>query len=158
MNRRRLRRREQPERNARDPQRRTVVARRLTGERGAAAVEMALVLSLLVLLVFGIAQIAIAYNRAQGLHAAAREGARVGSIPTVTESEIKDRVYAALEGVIPDPATNATVVVTPSGSPPCNLKVGQPLTVKVTINHTIDIPLWGTVDRTLTGKSEFRCE
>jgi len=118
---------------------------------------MALVLSLLVLLVFGIAQIAIAYNRAQGLHAAAREGARVGSIPTVTKSEIVARVQDALEGVIPDPST-AAVAVSPDSAQPCNLNVGEPVTVTVTIDHTIDIPLWGTVDRTLTGKSEFRCE
>ena len=46
-------------------------ARMSQPERGAAAVEFALVLPLLILLVFGIVQFAIAYNRTQGLHAMA---------------------------------------------------------------------------------------
>ena len=59
-------------------------------ERGAAAVEFAIVLPLLVLLVFGIIQFSIAYNRTQGLHAAAREGARYAALPSNTSSEIED--------------------------------------------------------------------
>lgn len=123
---------------------------------GAAAIEMAIVLPILVLLVFGIIQWSIAYNRSQGLHAAAREGARVGSLPSTTQSEIVSRVHDALDGVLPDP-TKAAVTVTPATDRPCNLSDGR-VTVKVALNHNIDIPLWGVKTVTLTGSGEFKCE
>ena len=55
--------------------------RRLRGqEEGASAVEFAIVASLLLLILFGIIQFGIAYNRVQGLNSAGREGARAASI------------------------------------------------------------------------------
>ena len=55
--------------------------RRDRSERGAAVIEFAIVLPILILLVFGIVQFSIVYNRVQGLHAAAREAARL-VVPT----------------------------------------------------------------------------
>src|SRR5436190_13636937 len=95
--------------------------RRGSDERGAAVVEFAIVLPLLILLVFGIVEFSIAYNRQQGLHAAAREGARVAALPQTTSSEIDTRVRSALSGVLsPSEISAATVTVTPIGSQPCN--------------------------------------
>jgi Flp pilus assembly protein TadG len=54
--------------------------RKLKEEKGASAVEFALVASLLFLILFGIIQFGIAYNRVQGLNSAGREGARAASI------------------------------------------------------------------------------
>jgi len=126
-------------------------------ERGAAAVEFALVLPLLVLLVFGIVQFSIVYNRAQGLHAAAREGARIASLPQTTQSEITTRVMDALDGVTL--SAPPSITVTPSTTQPCkNHPPGQTVTVRVNAQTTIDIPIWGSVTKTLTGKGEFRCE
>jgi Flp pilus assembly pilin Flp len=48
-------------------------------ERGASAVEFALVASLLFLILFGVIQFGIAYNRVQGLNSAGREGSRAAS-------------------------------------------------------------------------------
>lgn len=59
-------------------------------EEGASAVEFALVLSLLFMLVFGIIQFGMAFNRTQGLHAAAREGARVAAVGG-TQSDVQAR-------------------------------------------------------------------
>jgi hypothetical protein len=126
-------------------------------ERGAAALELALVLPILVLLVFGIIQFAITYNRAQGLHAAAREGARVASLPHITQSDIEDRVIAALEGVLADPG-DVDITVSPGAGRPCNLRTGENVVVQVEYPHQIEIPLWGTEDLTLRGRGEFRCE
>lgn len=50
------------------------------GQAGASAVEFAIVLPVLVLLLFGVIQFGLAYNRQQGLNAAVREGARLASI------------------------------------------------------------------------------
>lgn len=68
--------------------------RRARAEDGVSAVEFALVLSLLFLFVFGTIQFGIAYNRDQGLKAAAREGARVASVGG-SQSDIKTRVQQA---------------------------------------------------------------
>jgi Flp pilus assembly protein TadG len=125
-------------------------------ERGAAAVEFALILPLLIVLVFGIVQFSIAYNRSQGLHAAAREGARLASLPQTTQSDITARVTSALSGV---PLSGApSVSVTPAAAKPCQNRSGQTVTVTVTAVTDLDIPLWGSVSKTLTGKGQFRCE
>jgi Flp pilus assembly protein TadG len=133
------------------------LVRKHTGdERGAAAVEFALVVPLLVLLVFGIVQFGIAYNRVQGLQAAAREGARLGSLPQTTQSQISSRVTSALAGV---PFNGApTVSISPNTSQPCNNNSGGTVTVTVSAVTSIDIPIWGTVSKTLTGKGQFKCE
>ena len=135
-----------------------VAARRLarSDERGAAAVEFALILPLLILLVFGIVQFSLAYNRQQGLHAAAREGARIASLPQTTSSEITDRVTDALDGV--PFSTAPTITITPNVSKPCDQRSGQTVVVRVQGITQLDIPLWGNQSLTLTGRGEFRCE
>ena len=125
-------------------------------ERGAAAVEFALILPLLILLVFGIVQFSIAYNRAQGLHAAAREGARLASLPQSTQGDITSRVTSSLSGV---PLQGApSVSITPSATRPCQNRSGQTVTVTILAVTDLDIPIWGSISKTLTGKGHFRCE
>lgn len=125
-------------------------------ERGAAAVELALVLPVLVLLVFGIVQFGILFNRQQAIHAAAREGARLASLPQTDTNEIDQRVTDALTGV---PLGNTpTIAISPNGAKPCEGNSGDPVVVTVSLDTTIDIPLLGVMNRTLTGRGEFRCE
>jgi len=125
-------------------------------ERGAAAIEFALILPLLIVLVFGIVQFSIAYNRAQGLHAAAREGARLASLPQTTQNDITARVTSSLAGV---PLNGSpTISVSPASTKPCQNRSGQTVTVTVTAVTDLDIPLWRSVSKTLTGKGQFRCE
>ncbi|MBI2169918.1 MAG: pilus assembly protein [Actinobacteria bacterium] len=127
-------------------------------ERGVVAVELAFVLPILVLLLFGIVECAITYNRAQALHAAAREGARVASQSYATSGEIEARVRDALEPI--SFANPVAVVISPSSGRPCNLRTGAPVTVSVTVDDEVDIPLWPSSPMTVTleGKGEFRCE
>jgi Flp pilus assembly protein TadG len=127
-------------------------------QRGAAAVEMAIVLPVLVLLVFGIIQWSIYFNRLQGLQAAAREGARVAALPQSTQSDVKAKVTDALDGVLPSGAT-PTISVSPSSSNPCDLQAaGTSVTVTVKVSTDLDIPLWGNQTVTQTGKGVFKCE
>jgi Flp pilus assembly protein TadG len=130
------------------------------GERGAAAVEFAIVLPLLILLVFGIVEFAIAYNRQQGLHAAAREGARVAALPQTSQADIVDRVHSALDGVLNDTDLSAaTITVTPASNQPCDdAPPGTHVVVTVSAPNTLAIPLFSNATITLTGKGEFRCE
>jgi Flp pilus assembly protein TadG len=126
------------------------------GERGAAAVEFALVLPILILLIFGIVEFSISYNRQQALHAAAREGARTASVPSSTTSDINSAVTNALQGVTFD--SSPTITITPSASQPCLNRSGQTVTVQVTANSQLDIPLWNNVTVSLSGQGQFRCE
>jgi Flp pilus assembly protein TadG len=132
---------------------------------------MGIVVSLLFLVLFGTIQFGIAFNRMQGLHAAAREGARVGSLPTATVNEIVGKVKGAVsiidEAVIASPCpatlTNAhgCVDVSPTGSgtfKPCDLRSGLDVTVTVKYRDVISIPFFGQKNYTMQGAGKFRCE
>ena len=126
-------------------------------EQGAVAVEFAFILPILVVLLFGIIQFGITFNRQQGIHAAAREGARLGSLPGTTTAQIENRVDDALTGV---PLASApTIAVSPSAGRPCSSGVGSD-TVTVTVRATtnLEVPLWGDINVDLQSTGEFRCE
>src|SRR5512134_889063 len=85
-------------------------------ERGAVAVELAIVLPLLALLLLTIIDLGLAIRESQVLQNAAREGARFSALPiswidplnpVATETAIKQRVtdYCQQEGIVVDPAT-----------------------------------------------------
>lgn len=124
--------------------------------RGAAVVEFALVMPLLMMLVFGTIQFGLLFNRQQALHAAAREGARVAALPSSTSDEINGRVTDALTGI---PMSGVpTVTITPNVTKPCEGRLGETVIVEVSVPTTIEIPMWGTESKTLRGRGEFRCE
>ena len=132
------------------------IFRRGDGDRGAGVVEFALVLPLLMMLVFGVVQFGLLYNRQQALHASAREGARLAALPSATSAEITQRALDALDG-IPMSGT-PTVTITPAVTQPCVGRLGDTVIVEVTVPTTIEIPVWGTESKILKGRGEFRCE
>jgi Flp pilus assembly protein TadG len=115
--------------------------------------EFALVLPLLLILLFGIIEFGIAFNRAQAVEAAAREGARLASLSSTTFPDVETRVNDALAGIPMD--NMVAVTVTPAG---CAGNQGDPITVEVTTDHNINIPILFDTDVTLTGQAVFRCE
>jgi Flp pilus assembly protein TadG len=124
--------------------------------RGAAAVEFALILPLLITLVFGVVQFGLLFNRQQALHASAREGARLAALPSSTQAEIETLALATLNGV--PTATTPTVTIEPNVTRPCEGRLGETVVVTVSVPTTIEIPLWGSAAKTITGRGEFRCE
>ncbi len=124
---------------------------RTTSERGAIAAEFALVLPILVLLIFGMIQMGLMYQRQEAVHAAAREGARVASLPTTSTADACDRSEAALAG------TGFTSVPTCSATSNCSASSGS-VTVTVVVENTLEIPFFGTRTFDLTGVGDFRCE
>src|ERR687896_1909858 len=56
------------------------IRKKLRREEGAAAVEFALIVGLLAILVFGLLEYGLAFWQVQNLRAAAREGARVAAV------------------------------------------------------------------------------
>jgi len=121
-----------------------------------AAIEFALVAPVFILLLFGIITFSLVFNRQQGLHAAAREGARVGALPQVTSAQIRARVNDALVGVPLD--GSPAISILPSGANPCRNRPGGDVIVTINAPTAIEIPLWGNQTVTLTGRGTFRCE
>jgi Flp pilus assembly protein TadG len=82
----------------------------LRGERGASAVEFAIIASLLFMILFGTIQFGLIFNRYQGIQAGGREGARLGSLVASTNTDILDRVKNSVSIV-----ASANVALCPSG-------------------------------------------
>ena len=97
------------------------MARRLRNEQGAAAVEFALILPILLVLVFGIVELARAYNAQVSLTGAAREGARTMAV--------EDDYAAAEAKVIAASALNSAPTVS---IVPADCVAGQDVTVTAT--------------------------
>jgi Flp pilus assembly protein TadG len=121
-------------------------------DRGAAVVEFALVLPLLVLLVFGIAEFGRAYSIQTTLSGAARDGVRVMALqnsPALARSAVK----AAAPNLH---LADAQISVTPGT---CVASAANPTAtavVTVTYPFTFITGLVGT-SVTLTGKGSMRC-
>lgn len=88
--------------------------RRRRGERGAAAVEFALILPIFLMLLFGIIDFGYMINRSSMINNAARDGVRVASV-NGTKAQVEAAAEATLNGV-PD-ATLAITCRKNSGSP-----------------------------------------
>ncbi len=136
--------------------------RGVSQERGASAVEFAIVLTVLVLVLFGTIQFGMAYNRSQGLQAGAREGARLASTGA-TFTEIEARVRAA-QSLFQE--LDVVVETTPAAAGadrPCAIAgVGGTVVVNAKVlpstKYAIVIPLWGNRQIEYQGGGTFRCE
>jgi len=73
---------------------------KLRREEGAAAVEFALIVGVLAMLIFGMLQFGVAFFQLQNLRSAAREGARVGAVGA-TVSEVKAQTSASSLNALP---------------------------------------------------------
>ena len=115
-------------------------------ERGAALVEFALVLTVLVLVLFGIVEFSRAYHAQVQLTHASREGVRVHAVTGDAE-----RAVNATRAAAPSlDQLDLSVVV--DGCVP-----GLPTSVTTTYPVTYDIPLFGTATITLSSTAVMRC-
>jgi Flp pilus assembly protein TadG len=81
-------------------------------ERGAALVEMAITLPLLLFVAFGIFEFGRAFQYWQVLTNSAREGARLAVLPGSTNGEVSNRVQTYITGGgLPAPTAPATIGV-----------------------------------------------
>jgi Flp pilus assembly protein TadG len=158
---------------------------KLRREDGAAAVEFALIVGVLAMLVFGMLQFGVAFFQLQNLRAAAREGARVGSVGA-TVSQVKAQTSVSSLGSLPansgavdvyysdNPSVNGwgTPLATTVRSCPTKDKQTDESAVRVNVNlksaalpaalkdiFVVDIPLMPPIP--LTGAQidgVFRCE
>jgi len=154
-------------------------------EEGASAVEFAIVASLLLLILFGIIQFGIAYNRVQGLNSAGREGARAASIG-VPINGVVQRVKDAASLFLPTDLTiaidysndngvnwtNVTTCSAPCNSPatttscpgPCQagslirVTASTGATNAIRTKYAIAIPLWASWKVDWSGQGLFRVD
>lgn len=121
-------------------------------EKGAAAVEFALVVPLLLILVFGIIEFSRIYNAQISLTNAAREGARYMVIHSGATliADTKAEVIAAA------PSLNPAIVATQITVSPIACASGTDITVTIAYPITL---LTGFFDPSLTlqGKAVMRC-
>ncbi len=115
-------------------------------ERGAAAVEFALVLPLLLTLLFGMIDFGRAYNQQITLTQLAREGARLVSLGT---TDYKARLLSAAPPSLGLQAADIT------GTTPCTLASSAASDATVTISKAFTFVVGNAL--TLTGKATMPC-
>jgi Flp pilus assembly protein TadG len=119
------------------------------GERGAAAVEFALVVSLLLVIVFGIVAFGRVYSELEVMESAAREGARAAAVRT------PDQIVAAVN----DAAAPYSVDNTPAANIVCDeATVGERVTVSWNQDFEVELVLAPTLTFTRQMRGVFRCE
>ncbi|SDY67787.1 TadE-like protein [Modestobacter sp. DSM 44400] len=128
------------------------MGRRLRDERGASAVEFALIVPLLVLLVLGIVEFGHGFQVQGTLSAAAREGVRAMALqndPAAARAAVR---YAA--DSLDPPITDAQIAITPGACP----TTGGSTNVRVTINYPMPYltGFFGT-GLDLSGTGVMRC-
>ncbi|TET15824.1 MAG: pilus assembly protein [Actinobacteria bacterium] len=122
----------------------------IKSEKGASAVEFALILPILIILVFGIVQFGIAFNNYITITHAAREGARIAAV----DLNNPDLENIIIERAFPVQITEDDIVIsTPEGT-----NIGDPVEVEITYNISITIPLVGSWDIPLKNKAIMRLE
>ncbi|WP_241985969.1 TadE/TadG family type IV pilus assembly protein [Cryobacterium sp. Hz7] len=119
------------------------------GERGAAAVEFALVLPILLLLVLGLIEFSRLYNIQISLSNAAREGARNMAIHD-SQSTAKAAAIAAAPSISPS-MSGGQISITPAAC-----AANQAVTVTITYSVSLLTGYFGTT-LPLTGKGVMLC-
>jgi Flp pilus assembly protein TadG len=139
---------------------------RLRGEAtGQALIEAALTLPLLLILSVSVFEFGRAFQYWQILTNAAREGARIATLPGTSDTAVSSRVYTYLDGgavTSPDTAVVGVVRDTPidiggttapgstvTVSYPFNFMVLEPLMLLVVPDSTVGAPITMTVSATM---------
>jgi len=115
-------------------------------DQGTVAIEFALIVPALLLLLFGVIQFGRAYNAKIELTGAVREGAR--ALALGSDDPVAVTVDAA-------PGLDATYISVETSDGPCT--VGEPVTVTATYPFTISIPFWGNPTVDIAAEGVMRC-
>lgn len=119
-------------------------------EAGAAAVEFALIASVLFLFVFGIIEFGRIFSELEVLNSAAREGARAAAVRGDSD---------AVANAVGEAAAPYTLDETPTADKVCDdTTSGTPVTVAWDQHFEISVGLLPAFDQNLEIKGVFRCE
>lgn len=140
--------------------------RRRGTDSGAAAVEFALVLPLLLLILFGIIDFGRAYNMQISMTQAAREGVRVLAVPQDGSLPGSAALARARTEAAAFPVTGLTITTAACPPPASVTPTTSPARVTVTRAYDYITPVSAIADLvggsalaapTLTGRGEMRC-
>jgi len=138
----------------------TLIRDRISREEGVAAVEFALILPVLALMLFGILEFGRVWSQYQVFQGAAREGARCAAVQATEFSDCEIQPAIDQAAAPYDPDVDAAVEIG-GGSAPAGCTDGdQGNDVQVSWDQplNINIPFWNDVTVTPTIKAVFRCE
>lgn len=121
------------------------MCRGLRSEEGAAAIEFALLLPILVMILVGTFEFGLAYNNYLAITHAAREGARMAAVGAYDEAAVRADAY---------PVNPSSVTL----SYPEGQSHGNPAQVTVRANYHLSIPFFATMDLPLQSRAEMRIE
>jgi Flp pilus assembly protein TadG len=131
-------------------------------DRGAVAVEFALILPVLLLIVVGTIEFGRVYSQWQVYNGAAREGARCAAVMASTFGEctslgdVQTRIDDASDPYADPPDATITTGGTAGGC--TNTTVGQDVTVSWEQPLKLSIPFWKDVEFSTSVEATFRCE
>ena len=133
------------------------IRNRFSREEGVAAVEFALILPVLALLLFGILEFGRVWSQYQLYQGAAREGARCAAVAVDSDCDIQESIDQASEPFDPSNPADVSIVDGPGGA--CTPDtVGQDVQVSWEQELQVTIPFWSDATFTPTVKAVFRCE
>lgn len=133
-------------------------------ERGAVAVEFALILPLLFLILFGTIEFGRVYSQYQVFQGAAREGGRCAAVAATSSCNIQDRIneasglYTPVSPASVQVGSGAVVAANDANAGCTNSTKGQDARVYWSQPLTLDIPFWSNVTFTTQIEGVFRCE
>jgi Flp pilus assembly protein TadG len=132
---------------------------RVSREEGVAAVEFALILPLLALLLFGVFEFGRVWSQYQLYQGAAREGARCAAVAVDSDCVIQDEINQAAQPFSPTNDASVDIVGGGSSAGGCTTDtVGEDVQVSWEQELEVNIPFWDNATFTPTVKAVFRCE
>jgi hypothetical protein len=131
-------------------------------ERGAVAVEFALILPVLLLILFGTIEFGRVYSQWQVYNGAAREGARCAAVQAggFATCDIQGSIVSAAESYDDDlaPVRHVDIGGAPAPAGCTDATRGAEVTVWWDQPLRLDIPFWDSVTVTPKISATFRCE
>jgi Flp pilus assembly protein TadG len=135
-----------------------VTMHRIARQEGVAAVEFAIILPVLALMLFGVLEFGRVWSQYQVYQGAAREGARCAAVASTSECVIQDEIESAAAPYTPDGGYSITVNGQSRPDGCVANDAGEDVSVSWDQSLDINIPFWNDVTLTPTIKAVFRCE
>ncbi|MGH2529325.1 MAG: TadE/TadG family type IV pilus assembly protein [Actinomycetota bacterium] len=138
-----------------------VIRDRISREEGVAAVEFAIILPLLCLILFGVLEFGRVWSQYQLYQGAAREGARCAAVKATefSDCDIEDEVHqAAAPYDVNDPIAVNIVGVGAAPNGCTDATRGEDVAVSWDQPLQVDIPFWNNLTVNSNIEAVFRCE
>ena len=137
-------------------------------QRGSVAVEFAILLPLIVIILFATIEFGLTFSKIEDLESAAREGARYAAVHCQPRQVGDPATGPCTTAMVWRQVKNASTQLTSSGAAmpgsftvsqlDCEHHQGDSVAVQWTQTFTIDIPLLNVYSKTRTLRGVFRCE